>query len=115
MISDTMVSNHTKTVLGTLAAGYSVSITLGINQIGLSAIVGLSTLFVATPLMLHFTRTGSIDSDSVFKMGLAFGIGLYLFGAATLLLFDSPGIVKYALPVRLAAISVFAYIAVYRI
>lgn len=106
--------DRVKAVVGTSVAGLGASLLLGINLIGFAAFVGLGTFFVAIPVVLYLIHTDKIDSDRVFKAGITFGVGSYLFAVVALFLFDAFGIEDYLLPVRVATIPVGGYLVAYR-
>ena len=101
-----------KAVIGTYIAGIATSLIIGINLIGFSALVGVSTFFIGLPAVLYLTYTERVDPDRVFKVGLTYGVGIYLFGVGILLLFNALDIEEYLRPVRLAAIPIGLYLVI---
>lgn len=109
-----MSGGYLKAVVGTYIAGIATSILIGINLIGFAALVGLSMFFIGLPAILYLTHTERVNPDRVFKAGITYGVGIYLFGVVALFLFDALGLEEYLQPVRLVAIPVGLYLAISR-
>jgi hypothetical protein len=107
-----MSGGYLKAVVGTYVGGIATSIIIGINLIGFSALVGVSTFFIGLPAILYLTHTERVDPDRVFKAGLTYGVSIYLFGVGILFVFNALGIEEYLQPVRLAAIPIGLYLVI---
>lgn len=110
-----MVDDALKTATGTLVGGLGVSMTLGVNLIGVSAFVGMTTVFAGVPAFLYLAQNGDVDPDRVLKAGITLGVGSYSFAVATLFSLSWAGLEQYVLPARLAGIAVVGYLAVVRV